>query len=181
MSGNLKNERRWWTQNKSRVWSCGQQFHGFCLGLKHHATSEHLGYVPAATWRETGLASVLCTSGSSSKAKVGTLLCFKARVQCPNPCPDYILLPKGQSFFPLSAPAEHLCPFSHLTSSSHGTAWWVRFCMFSWLISQSQHVLVKAREGMKAQLVDEGCRDWGRPIWQQPTDAIIWFVKRQPR
>lgn len=50
--------------------------------------------------RNCGFGSVLCTSGFSSKAKVGTLLCFKTWVQCPNPCPDYILLPKGRSFFP---------------------------------------------------------------------------------
>lgn len=161
MSGDLRNNDRW-TQSKSRVWSRGQQFRGFCLGLKHHTVSERLGYVPAAAWRETvGLVQFSVPQVSPLKQKWEH--CCALRLGCNVPA------------------AKRLCPFSHLTSGSHDAAWRVRFCMFSWLISQSQHFLMKAREGMKAQLVGDGCRDWSCPIWQQPTDPIIWFVKPQPK
>lgn len=134
--------------------------------------------------RNCGFGSVLCTSGFSSKAKVGTLLSFKFGCNVPIHVLTIYCCPRDGPFSPLGCSQTFmplLSPYIWQSDAWRVAAWRVRFCMFSWLISQSQHFLMKAREGMKAQLVGNGCRDWSCPIWQQPTDPIIWFVKPQPK
>lgn len=113
MSGDLRNNDRW-TQSKSRVWSRGQQFRGFCLGLKHHTVSERLGYVPAAAWRETvGLVQFSVPQVSPLKQKWEH--CCALRLGCNVPihvltiycCPrdgPFSPLGRSQTFMPLLSP-----------------------------------------------------------------------------